>query len=518
LIVCCFIIGLIGAYQRDHYATAAELGTLMAICSFYSFAMLPFIYAFSYLFSKHSTGETYLSLISLLLGLLFGVYQLLKYSVENVMFKGLIGSLYWVGLLLAPFSLTEALVKLGFSFLNQKSIFTFDRDTGIGINIVFNVLSGFLFLGFCILKDHLVFEWIYYKYLNRPRALPLLSENLDSDVNAEIQKVKEMSMDDVKNSNLVLKGVSKYYNNLLAVNQLYLDVESCECFGLLGINGAGKTTTFKMMTGDELITAGDAFIRGFSMKSDLEKVHRLIGYTPQYDALIPELTGNETLKIFSLIRGIPKYEINQNINRMSSEMGFQQHLGKQIKAFSGGNKRKMSTCLALLGYPQLIFLDEPTTGIDPQAKRQLWDVITKTRNSGRAIVITSHSMEECENLCTKIGIMVNGQFKCLGSVQYLKNKYSKGFVLTIKMGKDDTDFQIEIQNRVLEAFPSAELKEKYLDILTFHIDSTNLQWSQVFGICGQMKKAINISDYSLCQMSLEQVFLLFSKSGIYQNV
>lgn len=160
---------------------------------------------------------------------------------------------------------------------------------------------------------------------------------------------------------------------------------------------------------------------------------------------------------------------------------------------------------------------EPTTGIDPQAKRQLWNVISKTRNAGRAIVITSHSMEECENLCTKIGIMVNGQFKCLGSVQYLKNKYSKGFVLTIKMGRDDADLQIDIQNRVLEAFPAASLKEKYLDILTFHIDSTDLKWSQVFSACAEMKKTVHINDYALCQMSLEQVFLLFSKSGIYQN-
>ena len=163
--------------------------------------------------------------------------------------------MYWIGLLLAPFSLTDELVKLGFSFLNQKrklyklfilkllgtkkfnyfpAIFSFDYDTGIGINIVFNLIAGVLFLGFCILKDHLVFEWIYYRFLNRPRMLPLLSENLDSDVNAEIQKVKEMSMDEIKNSNLVLKGVSKYYGNLLAVNQLFLDVESCECFGLLG--------------------------------------------------------------------------------------------------------------------------------------------------------------------------------------------------------------------------------------------------------------------------------------------
>lgn len=132
-------------------------------------------------------------------------------------------------------------------------------------------------------------------------------------------------------------------------------------------------------------------------------------------------------------------------------------------------------------------------------------------------MITSHSMEECENLCTKIGIMVNGQFKCLGSVQYLKNKYSKGFVLTIKMGKDDPDLQIEIQNRIIDVFPSAELKEKYLDILTLHIQSTDLHWSQVFGTCAQLKESLNISDYSLCQMSLEQVFLLFSKSGMYQN-
>jgi ATP-binding cassette subfamily A (ABC1) protein 3 len=159
---------------------------------------------------------------------------------------------------------------------------------------------------------------------------------------------------------------------------------------------------------------------------------------------------------------------------------------------------------------------EPTTGIDPQAKRHIWNVINKTRNSGRAFVITSHSMDECEALCTKIGIMVSGQFKCLGSVQYLKNKYSKGFILTIKLGQDDADLVINVQNRVLSSFPSAELKEKYLDILTFHITNSNLKWSEVFGICAQMKKELNISDYSLSQMSLEQVFLIFSKSGLYQ--
>jgi ATP-binding cassette subfamily A (ABC1) protein 3 len=398
-----------------------------------------------------------------------------------------------------------------------SAIFTFDKDTGIGRNVVVNILSGVIFLTFCLLTDHHVFEWIYYKFLNRPRMLPLLDSNIDSDVDAEIQRVKEMTSEDIKESNLVLHGLTKYYGKNLAVNQLYLEVGRRECFGLLGINGAGKTSTFKMMTGDELISAGDAYIRGYSMKNQMNKVHQLIGYTPQFDAVIPELTGEETLKIFSLIRGIPRHEINENINRMASELGFKQHLKKPVSAFSGGNKRKLSTCLALLGYPQLIFLDEPTTGIDPQAKRKLWDVLNKTRNAGRALVITSHSMDECEALCTKIGIMVNGQFKCLGSQQHLKNKYSKGFVLSVKMQRDDPDLKIQVENRVITAFPSAQLKEKFLDVLTFHITNTNLKWSEIFGSCARIEKDVDISDYSVTQMSLEQVFLLFSKSGIYQN-
>jgi ATP-binding cassette, subfamily A (ABC1), member 3 len=126
-------------------------------------------------------------------------------------------------------------------------------------------------------------------------------------------------------------------------------------------------------------------------------------------------------------------------------------------------------------------------------------------------------MDECEALCTKIGIMVSGEFKCLGSVQHLKNKYSQGFVLTIKMGKDDEQLLLNVQHRVCDVFRMAELKERYLDILTFHITNTQLKWSEVFRICANLKEELNIQDYGLTQMSLEQVFMIFSKSGIYQN-
>jgi len=295
-----------------------------------------------------------------------------------------------------------------------------------------------------------------------------------------------------------------------------LAVGAAECFGLLGINGAGKTTTFKMMTGDELISSGDAYIRGFSMKNQMHKVHQLIGYCPQFDALLMDLTGRETMNIFCLLRGIPRYDIKEITRKLSSELGFHQHLDKNISAYSGGNKRKLSTALALIGDPSLIFLDEPTTGMDPGAKRQLWNIINKTRNSGRSVVMTSHSMEECEALCTKLAIMVNGEFKCLGSTQHLKNKFTKGFILSIKVGRDDEEIVEEIRSRVQGKFPSANMKEKYLDILTFHI-TDNLKWSEIFEAMAQMKNEMGLADYALTQTTLEQVFLFFTKTSLYQN-
>lgn len=315
-------------------------------------------------------------------------------------------------------------------FANYTSILTVKilsiDEHGMGRNLIMMVLGGFLFLGICLMKDYMLFEWVFYKFRSLTQKLPPLHEGADFDVSEEAARIENMTAAEIKAGNLVLKGLTKFYGNHLAVNQLHLAVGASECFGLLGINGAGKTSTFKMMTGDELISAGDAFIQGFSMKNQMQKVHQLIGYCPQFDALLDDLSGRETLKIFALLRGIPKSEMADITNKLAIDLGFQKHLDKNIKAFSGGNKRKLSTALALIGDPSLVFLDEPTTGesnvfagnlpiitiylfvlgMDPGAKRQLWNIINKTRNSGRSIVLTSHSMEECEALCTKLAIMV----------------------------------------------------------------------------------------------------------------
>lgn len=232
------------------------------------------------------------------------------------------------------------------------------------------------------------------------------------------------------------------------------------------MNGAGKTSTFKMMTGDEMITSGDAWIKGFPLKGKINQVYSQIGYCPQFNAMLEDMTGRETMTIYCLLRGVPRNRIPNFIFRMARELNFIQHLDKRVNQYSGGNKRKLSTALALIGNPSVIFLDEPTAGMDPGAKRNLWDVVSRVRDSGKTVVLTSHSMEECEALCTRITIMVNGEFKCLGSLQYLKNKFSKGFVLTVQVMRSSDTMEKEInkedirqvQEYIEKHLPGAELK------------------------------------------------------------
>jgi ATP-binding cassette subfamily A (ABC1) protein 3 len=222
-----------------------------------------------------------------------------------------------------------------------------------------NIGSGLLYLLIVFLIDYNFFALLYYKFHKKspPNLRRSSSQRLDDDVRNENKLVNKMSTKNINSSNLVLKNVTKVFKKMTAVNQLCLNIKKHECFGLLGVNGAGKTTTFKMMTGDELITSGDIWIKGKCLKTQLLDAHKFIGYCPQFDNCLPELTGRETLKIFALIRGIKMDEINELVNQMSSELDFKQHLDKQVRAYSGGNRRKLSTALALLGNPELIFLD-----------------------------------------------------------------------------------------------------------------------------------------------------------------
>nr|XP_015838950.1 PREDICTED: ATP-binding cassette sub-family A member 3 [Tribolium castaneum] len=342
---------------------------------------------------------------------------------------------------------------------------------------------------------------------------------LESDVHNENETIRNTSVDVLRKSYLVvLRDVSKYYGKCLAVNSICLGVNPSECFGLLGVNGAGKTTTFKMMTGDESITFGDAWIHGMSVTTQQKQVQTFIGYCPQFDALLEDLTVKETLLIFALIRGVSFDKCIALVESLAQTFDFFEHINKKIKHLSGGNKRKVSTALAIIGDPPIIFLDEPSAGMDPVTKRFLWNNLIRLRDAGKCIVLTSHSMEECEALCTRIAIMVNGTFQCLGSTQRLKSKFAQGYTLKIKIKKLDdqtlTDNRVSaVKKFVQKHFPGSELKERYQELVTYHlVNPKSLSLSQMFGMIEASRQQLKIQDYSLGQCSLEEVFLKFAKN------
>ncbi|KAL6030427.1 hypothetical protein STEG23_011452, partial [Scotinomys teguina] len=266
---------------------------------------------------------------------------------------------------------------------------------------------------------------------------------------------------------------------VLAVNKVSFTVNEKECFGLLGLNGAGKTSIFNMLTGEEPITSGDIFVKGFNIKSDLVKVRQWIGYCPEFDALLNFMTGREMLAMYARIRGIPECHIKTCVDQILEDLLMRVYADKLVKTYSGGNKRMLSTGIALIGEPAVIFLDEPSTGMDPVARRLLWDTVGRVRESGKTIVITSHSMEECEALCTRLAIMVQGQFKCLGSPQHLKSKFGSGYSLQAKVRREGKqDVLTKFKAFVDLTFPGSDLEDEHQGMVQYYLPGHNLSWAK----------------------------------------
>jgi len=176
---------------------------------------------------------------------------------------------------------------------------------------------------------------------------------------------------------------------------------------------------------------------------------------------------------------------------------------KPCKTYSGGNKRKLSVAMSLIGNPSVVFLDEPSTGMDPVSRRHMWDFISATM-AGRSVILTTHSMEECEALCSNVGIMVDGRLRCLGSTQHLKNRYSTGYQLDIN---GPAGFHV-IQSFVLQHFPKAMLLEAQDHKISFTIPLTH-KLAHIFQV---MEAAdIELTEYSVAQMSLEQIFIQLAR-------
>jgi len=303
-----------------------------------------------------------------------------------------------------------------------------------------------------------------------------------------------------------------YKNGNVAIDNLSFGVEKGQIFGLLGPNGAGKSTTFNIITQLISRSGGKIELNGKSIdQKDKFDIYRDCGVCPQFDPLWELLTVKEHIEIFGLIKGLSGAELQENVDYYLDILHIRQHMNKRTYQLSGGNKRRLCVALSSIGAPSLQFMDEPSTGLDPLARYYLWDTIKQTmamRNS--SIILTTHSMPEAESLCGKIGIMINGRFVCVGNTQYLKNKYGKGYKITLSRGPNCTG---DMGQYMKEISAKAEfLDEDGSDVYeTYQIPTEDFYFSKAFEKLEQMKKEEIILDFSIYHTTLENVFLDFSK-------
>jgi ABC-type multidrug transport system ATPase subunit len=284
-------------------------------------------------------------------------------------------------------------------------------------------------------KQH-PFFFLMPSYWTGVRVTPI---ELKSVVPGEPEDVAEMRRALVENKHEYLLRIEDLHKvhkgsngvpDKVAVQSLALGVNYGECFGFLGPNGAGKSTSISIISGLYPPTSGTARINGLNIRTDIDKVHMITGVCPQDNVLWEDLTAPEHLYFFGRIKNMNGEALKNAVQANLKAVNLHNEDKKTSGQFSGGMKRRLAVACAFMGNPKVVLLDEPSTGLDPASRRQLWDLINE-RKKHCALLLTTHGMEEADALSDRIAIFVDGSLKCIGSSSELKRRYGKGYKVTL---------------------------------------------------------------------------------------
>ncbi|CAJ0597120.1 unnamed protein product [Cylicocyclus nassatus] len=542
-------IGTFYAFDIEAYTKSFDtILVLLLAMSLYGWTAIPFTYWFSFAFTSAPKGFTMIVMYNIITGMTGSIaipiiqrvvsndaaytwsvilsFAFPTYSISNVftvVYNNEFGrqACAMLDCSIPLYNASEICCGQPEDRIYTDHILTDTGKLGIFYPIIFFAIEGFIYWFLVISHEYnFITRLIAFCKWNKKNRIgdsqyenwstePELYTGEDSDVLAEKVRVKEMQKDGAA---VIVDDLKKWYGDFNAVKGVTFHVKQGGCFGLLGVNGAGKTSTFQMLTGENGISDGDAFVNGWSVKTHWREAGANIGYCPQFDAILEEMTGEETLYMFARIRGTPRKLIPEKVDAVIYTIGIGMYAKRQIKGYSGGNKRRLSLGIALIGLPPVLLLDEPTTGVDPKARRIIWNILARAQALGTSLVLTSHSMDECEALCTELAIMVNGRFKCYGSCQHIKSRYGAGFTLLIRLHRAEEAESTKAE--VIKTFPGAILKEHHLLHLNYELPKRpGVSWSMLFNDLENLSRRHDFEDYSLSQTTLEQVFLEFSRDA-----
>ncbi|KAI8905942.1 hypothetical protein EDD86DRAFT_193451 [Gorgonomyces haynaldii] len=319
----------------------------------------------------------------------------------------------------------------------------------------------------------------------------------DDDVKQERLVVKEKGY---QNAPLVVDSMRKSYGKALVVKNVSFAIEKGTVFGLLGPNGAGKTSLIAILTGVYSPSAGSALLGGHDIRTNPLEAYQAIGVCPQFDTLWDDLNVEEHLFFYARLKGVPIGLEREAVQAALELVDLLPQQFKLIKHLSGGQKRRVSIAISLVANPKVVFLDEPTTGLDPEVRRTVWDTIARARGN-RAILLTTHSMEEADVCCQRIGIMAKGTMRCIGSSNHLKSKYGAGYNLEISF----TNFE-KANQFVLDSYPQMERVQELERTCKYVFTPTGSQLAALFEKFESEAAQHCITTWGISQTTLDEIF------------
>jgi len=556
--VTCLIIIIIGLiFHCDALYRIWSLVTLLVIIIIGSIASLLFQYVISLLFKSEMTASSFIPMINMgLLSVGYMIFFYLSKSLINMTPILSIGTTVFVLI----YTILYPAISIVIAF-NQVFILYFCNDL-LGFDLSIKTYLNFK-VGFLPIIIGLLISLFFYlilllkldkdeskkneKIISRNKYNPnlqgknetnerLLQENQDlydelmsvkqdnktmpiSILHLEKEFIEDVNDKELKktlNNKLSYKygeiHRSLYHSKATLVKTIIEDVsfgvKEKECFGLLGPNGVGKSTLLNTIIGNYPLTNGNIYFNGIdSYKSDSS-----IGYCSQENVLWDKLNVIDHLVLFLRIRGVPKEKAKQYALQYCQYCQIEEYIDKAVMKLSGGTKRKVSLLLAVCGYPKQIILDEPTAGVDPATRLFVWDMIKEIRDTGcSSIILTTHSMEEAQELCNRLTILINGRLVCIGSPDYLRMKYSNSYILEVQ-----TDQQEKIQELLFDKEKGAFSENQYkFETISTHRYKYQIELQKdlgkLFEILEKAKSNHDIVDYTLSQSTLEQVFIDFAK-------
>ncbi|KAL8489520.1 hypothetical protein ACS0TY_025437 [Phlomoides rotata] len=454
-----FAIFLFCIFGLDQFVGRDTFCSTVLLFLGYGSSIASSTYCLTFFFSEHSMAQNVVLLIHFFTGLILMVISFIMGLLESTAhLNSLLKNFFRLspGFCFADGLASLALLRQGMKKGSGDSVFDWNVTAA---SICYLAAEGIIYfvitLGLEVLLPHKMnFTtapnlWMRIrKWFCTPSSSssePLLNSTfggnpeLEEDIDVQMERDRVLS-GGVGSAVIYLRNLRKVYPGgnqhgpKIAVHSLTFSVQEGECFGFLGTNGAGKTTTLSMLSGEEHPSDGTAFIFGKDIRSNPKAAHQHIGYCPQFDALLEFVTPREHLELYARIKGVQEYDLDNVVMEKLVEFDLLKHADKPSYALSGGNKRKLSVAIAMIGDPPVVILDEPSTGMDPIAKRFMWEVISRlsTRRGKTAVILTTHSMDEAQALCTRIGIMVGGKLRCIGSPQHLKNRFGNHLELEFK--------------------------------------------------------------------------------------